>query len=48
MTYPAVVWFLQLSLRLLSHFKGFIENFYHEFYCQLIYYRRWNSKLGSG
>ena len=35
MTYPAVVWFLQLSLRLLSHFKGFIENFYHEFYCQL-------------
>ena len=48
MTYLAVVWFLQLSLRLLRHFKGFLESFYHESYCQLIYDRRWNSNLGSG
>lgn len=36
MTFLAVVWFLQLSLRLLSHFKAFLESLYYESYCQLI------------
>ena len=36
MTFLAVMWFLQLSLRLLSHFKAFLESLYYESYCQLI------------
>ena len=31
MTFLAVVWFLQLSLRLLSHFKGLLECLYCEY-----------------
>ena len=36
MTFLAVMWFLQLSLGLLSHFKAFLESLYYESYCQLI------------